>query len=110
MSPKRGSILLRDCKCFIGKKKKRVALQPKVHVKQVLGTYYCALLPSRATTADLYFPQVVLCNSNFIQATFLQEFNITQHANLLIRYFYSGSAKDITEKETKIIGEIEVGG
>ena len=65
---------------------------------------------SRATAKDLYFPQVVVCNSNFIQATFLKEFNITEHANLLIQYYFSGSPRDITEKQKKIVGKIEVGG
>ncbi len=64
----------------------------------------------RATAADLYFPQVVICNSNFIQATFIQEYNITDHANLLIKYFFSGSPDVITDEEKKIIQEIEVCG
>ena len=65
-------------------------------------------LAFRATPNDLYFPQVVICNSNFIQATFLEEYNITEHANLLIQYFFSRSPKDITTKGKKIVQEIEV--
>ncbi len=62
----------------------------------------------RAAAADLFFPQVVLCNNNFIQATFLEEYDVTEHANLMIKYYFKGSPDPITEKQKDIINEIEV--
>ncbi len=62
----------------------------------------------QATTEDLYFPQVVICNSNFIQATFLEEFQIAEFADLLVKYYFTGSSKPITKEEEAAIGYIEV--
>ncbi len=60
-----------------------------------------------SSTSELYFPQVAVCNNNFIQASFLEEYDLTNHSDLLIRYFYSGSPEPITEKEAKFIEKIE---
>ncbi len=50
---------------------------------------------------------MAICNSNFIQASFLEEYDIADYSNLLIEYYFSGSYRRITDEEKRIIERIE---
>ncbi len=57
-----------------------------------------------SSTSELYFPQVAVCNNNFIQASFLDAYDLTNHSDPLIRYFYSGTPEPPPNPEGRRVG------
>jgi len=50
---------------------------------------------------------VAVCNSNLIQASFLEEYDIEDEANLLISYYFRGTEAKISEEQKESIRAIE---